>query len=56
MESPTTAPMIYQSTYNVVKAFQDFITLPNSIPDFSRGKINLELSLTTSMQHVGFRH
>ena len=56
MANPITTPRIYQSTYNVVKTFQDLITLPNSIPDFSRGKIKLELSLTTSMQHAGFRH
>jgi len=40
----------------VVKTFQDLFTLPNLIPDFSRGKINLELSLAYSMQHVGFGH
>ena len=40
----------------VVKTFQDLFTLPNLIPDFSRGKINLELGLAYSMQHVGFGH
>ena len=40
----------------VVKTFQYLFTLPNLIPDFSRGKINLEFSSASSMQHVGFGH